>query len=83
MIQNNSSNNIRDIWYPFGSIINGWATIMKDKSDYTLEQYKTDVYDLYELAYKIFADAYNLSNNDRTVFIEQIKDLDFPTKNNK
>ena len=38
------------IWFPFGTIVNGWVTLKKDDPNYTLEQYKKDVRDLYEIA---------------------------------
>ena len=40
-----------NVWFPFGTIVNGWVALKKDTSDeYKLEDYKRDVGELYDLA---------------------------------
>jgi len=39
-----------NIWFPFGTIVNGWVTLKKDDPNYTLEQYKKDIKELYKIA---------------------------------
>lgn len=58
-----------NIWFPFGTIVNGWVAIKKDDPKYTLEQYKKDIKELYKIAsaatittYKIY-DKLELDTN--------------------
>lgn len=50
-----------NIWYPFGTIVNGWVTIMKDRPEYTIEQYKEDIKILYNLAIEVSVSTYKIS----------------------
>jgi hypothetical protein len=50
-----------NVWYPFGTIVNGWVTLKKDiPGNYTLEQYKKDIKALYDLAITATISAYKI-----------------------
>ena len=60
-----------NIWYPFGSLVGGWATIKKGDSKYTLEQYLKDSKGLFAQAMKNVISTYKIY--DKVVIEDQKK----------
>ena len=48
------------IWFPFGTLVNGWATIKGDDPKYTLEQYIEDSKKLFVQAMKNVISVYKI-----------------------
>jgi len=49
-----------NVWYPFGSIVNGWAIIKQNSPNYTPEDYLQDLDKLFNKAMDITLSAYKI-----------------------
>lgn len=68
-MENNQLFNIRDnwekkyikdsVWFPFGTLVNGWALIKKNDPNYTLDNFNKDIQTLHQMALKLVKDTYD------------------------
>jgi len=78
--QNNWKRNYikNNIWFPFGSLVNGWALIKKDDPSYTLETYKADIDKLYQKAFELVNNTYEKCEEPETK--KNTPSVDIPIK---
>jgi hypothetical protein len=67
-----------NIWFSFGTLVNGWALIKKNDPSYSLDDYKKDIDKLYQKAFELVNNTY-----DKCEEVEVKKDtspIDIPIK---
>lgn len=69
-----------NIWYPFGSILNAWATIKKEDPNYTLSNFLSDIDLLFQKALSVTITSYKIYEK---IEIENsgANNLDIPLEN--